>query len=626
MLASRAVAGLASTAGRCGPAMYFSPLPGRRTTASALRDALANGAAALSPNAAPAPTRLRQGRRRARRACQRGGAFYPRQPETIVAVTGTSGKTSVAAFMRQIWAALGCDAASIGTIGVVSRPLNVYGSLTTPDTVALHRDSSTGSPRAASPISRMEASSTASTRSGSTACGSPPAPSPISRATTSTTTRRSKPISRRSCAFSSDLLPDGAPAVIDADSDIAPRVIAAARTRGLAVVDGRRGGDDPARLGRARSTSRRRSTSSSAAAAGCGLPLPGDFQVSNALVAASSASRREPTPRPCSPRWSGSKARRAGWSGSATSMARRSLSTTPTSPTRWKRRWRRCDPSSRAARRRLRLRRRPRRRQTTDDGGDRDRASPIWSMSPTTIRVPRIRRRSAPPILAAAPRRAEIGDRGEAIRAAIEMLAGRCAVDRRKRPRNRPDPQRSDAAVLGRGSAGGARGGGMTALWTEAELARRAWRARARRSPCRSTACRSTPARLRPATSSSPSRAKRATVTITPRAPSRRAPPRRSSRATAGASLAAHEPTFAVDDTLRAMERLAKRRARARRRGGRRDRLGRQDQRQGDAASRSVACGATHASAASYNNHWGVPLTLARLPAERRLRGDSKSA
>ena len=33
--------------------------------------------------------------------------FYPRQPETTVAVTGTSGKTSVAAFVRQIWQALG---------------------------------------------------------------------------------------------------------------------------------------------------------------------------------------------------------------------------------------------------------------------------------------------------------------------------------------------------------------------------------------------------------------------------------------------------------------------------------------------------------------------------------------
>ncbi len=43
--------------------------------------------------------------------------FYARQPKTIAAVTGTSGKTSVAAFTRQIWAALGNAAASIGTIG-----------------------------------------------------------------------------------------------------------------------------------------------------------------------------------------------------------------------------------------------------------------------------------------------------------------------------------------------------------------------------------------------------------------------------------------------------------------------------------------------------------------------------
>jgi UDP-N-acetylmuramoyl-L-alanyl-D-glutamate--2,6-diaminopimelate ligase len=65
--------------------------------------------------------------------------FYPRQPETIAAVTGTSGKTSVAAFTRQIWEAMGEAAASIGTIGLVAPGREVYGSLTTPDPVALHR-------------------------------------------------------------------------------------------------------------------------------------------------------------------------------------------------------------------------------------------------------------------------------------------------------------------------------------------------------------------------------------------------------------------------------------------------------------------------------------------------------
>ena len=64
---------------------------------------------------------------------------YPRQPETIAAVTGTSGKTSVAAFARQIWLRLGHASASIGTIGLVSPKRTIYGSLTTPDPIALHR-------------------------------------------------------------------------------------------------------------------------------------------------------------------------------------------------------------------------------------------------------------------------------------------------------------------------------------------------------------------------------------------------------------------------------------------------------------------------------------------------------
>jgi UDP-N-acetylmuramoyl-L-alanyl-D-glutamate--2,6-diaminopimelate ligase len=76
----------------------------------------------------------------ARRALAMAAArLYPRQPATIAAVTGTSGKTSVAAFTRQIWSSLGQRAASIGTIGVVTPDRESYGSLTTPDPVALHR-------------------------------------------------------------------------------------------------------------------------------------------------------------------------------------------------------------------------------------------------------------------------------------------------------------------------------------------------------------------------------------------------------------------------------------------------------------------------------------------------------
>jgi UDP-N-acetylmuramoyl-L-alanyl-D-glutamate--2,6-diaminopimelate ligase len=64
--------------------------------------------------------------------------FYKKQPDTIIAVTGTSGKTSVAGFVRQIWEYAGLQAASIGTTGVVAPHHNSYGTLTTPDPVTLH--------------------------------------------------------------------------------------------------------------------------------------------------------------------------------------------------------------------------------------------------------------------------------------------------------------------------------------------------------------------------------------------------------------------------------------------------------------------------------------------------------
>ncbi len=60
------------------------------------------------------------------------------QPETVVAVTGTNGKTSVATFCRQIWTALGQEAINIGTTGVEGAwetPL----AHTTPEPVTLHR-------------------------------------------------------------------------------------------------------------------------------------------------------------------------------------------------------------------------------------------------------------------------------------------------------------------------------------------------------------------------------------------------------------------------------------------------------------------------------------------------------
>ena len=65
--------------------------------------------------------------------------FYSAQPANIICVTGTSGKTSVAEFTRQLWAHLGFKAASLGTLGLVQNAIIQKGALTTPDPIGLHK-------------------------------------------------------------------------------------------------------------------------------------------------------------------------------------------------------------------------------------------------------------------------------------------------------------------------------------------------------------------------------------------------------------------------------------------------------------------------------------------------------
>lgn len=64
--------------------------------------------------------------------------WFGRQPETMVAVTGTNGKTSVATFTRQIWQTLGYEACNIGTTGVEGA-FSAPSGHTTPEPITLHR-------------------------------------------------------------------------------------------------------------------------------------------------------------------------------------------------------------------------------------------------------------------------------------------------------------------------------------------------------------------------------------------------------------------------------------------------------------------------------------------------------
>lgn len=61
--------------------------------------------------------------------------FFTPVPETVVAVTGTNGKTSCVEMTRQIWRMLGERAASIGTLGVTTADESISTGLTTPDIV-----------------------------------------------------------------------------------------------------------------------------------------------------------------------------------------------------------------------------------------------------------------------------------------------------------------------------------------------------------------------------------------------------------------------------------------------------------------------------------------------------------
>jgi UDP-N-acetylmuramoyl-L-alanyl-D-glutamate--2,6-diaminopimelate ligase len=137
------VRGLAVDSRTVKPGDLFFALAGSKTDgARFIESAVDAGAVAVAGDHAPqagvrVPFVMTPNPRRA--LALAAAKFYPRQPETIAAVTGTSGKTSVAAFTRQIWERLGHVSASIGTIGLVSPKRTVYGSLTTPDPIALHR-------------------------------------------------------------------------------------------------------------------------------------------------------------------------------------------------------------------------------------------------------------------------------------------------------------------------------------------------------------------------------------------------------------------------------------------------------------------------------------------------------
>jgi UDP-N-acetylmuramoyl-L-alanyl-D-glutamate--2,6-diaminopimelate ligase len=217
-------------------------------------------------------------------------AFHPRQPATIVAITGTSGKSSVADFTRQIFQTLGHEAASLGTVGVVTSKGAHYGALTTPDPVSLHQ---TLDALAGDGITHlaMEASSHGLDQ------------------------RRLDGVRLSAAAFLNlgrdhldyhrtmedylaaklrlfDLLQPGLPVVINADGDYAMRAIAAAQAASHEVLTVGARGETLKLLATSREGFAQRLVVETRSGEGQStryevlLPLAGDFQAANALAAA----------------------------------------------------------------------------------------------------------------------------------------------------------------------------------------------------------------------------------------------------------------------------------------------------------------------------------------------------
>lgn len=289
--AERRVAGIAFDSRKVAQGEAFVALAGAKTDgARFIADAAARGASAIV-SGQPQPAGLAPGIAFAevsdpRRALALAAAkVHPRQPATIVAVTGTSGKSSVAEFTRQIFMALGREAASLGTIGIVTAAGADYGSLTTPDPLSLHASLDRLAGEGVSHVA-MEASSHGLDQ------------------------RRLDGVRLTAGAFLNlgrdhldyhpsvedylaaklrlwELLPAGAPVVINRDEPYAAEAAQAATAAGHPVIGIGRGGDRLKLLSVEREGfSQRLRVAVDGREVEVMLPLVGDFMAGNALVAA----------------------------------------------------------------------------------------------------------------------------------------------------------------------------------------------------------------------------------------------------------------------------------------------------------------------------------------------------
>ena len=213
--------------------------------------------------------------------------FYAPFPQTVVAVTGTNGKTSTAELTRQLWDLAGHVAASIGTLGVTTAHDQVTTGLTTPDVVTFLANMA-GLQREGISHASFEASSHGLDQFRTEGL-------PVRAAAFTNLSRDHLDYHGTMSAYFSaklrlftDVVDDDGTAVVWADDEPwSGRVIAAARARGLKVVSVGTAGETlmlksrtPTALGQTLVVTADGRDHSIA------LPLIGAYQAANALVAA----------------------------------------------------------------------------------------------------------------------------------------------------------------------------------------------------------------------------------------------------------------------------------------------------------------------------------------------------
>jgi UDP-N-acetylmuramoyl-L-alanyl-D-glutamate--2,6-diaminopimelate ligase len=222
-----------------------------------------------------------------RRAFARLAAqFFRPVPETVVAVTGTNGKTSTVEMTRQIWRICGQRAASIGTLGVTTPDESVSTGLTTPDIVTF-LSNMTGLAREGVTHVAYEASSHGLAQFRNEGL-------PVTAGAFTNLSRDHldyhadmEDYFAAKMRLFSEVVNEGGAAVVWADDAWSERAIAAARARSLTVVSVGESGEtvrlvarNPGHLGQdleIAHESRRYHVM---------LPLIGAYQAANALVAA----------------------------------------------------------------------------------------------------------------------------------------------------------------------------------------------------------------------------------------------------------------------------------------------------------------------------------------------------